>query len=80
MRSLEDLLTNSFWGFIRILTEDFIRRSSEDLLSIFDHLQKFFEFFLNKKLKERQEDLSKISKRFMKKLFEDPPKKINEDL
>ena len=34
-----------FWRFIKRLPEDFIRRSSEDLLTIFCHLTKFFKFF-----------------------------------
>ena len=44
LRSSWDL-KKIFWRFIIRLAEDFIRRSSEDLLSIFDYWQKNFKFF-----------------------------------
>ncbi len=95
MRSSWDL-KKIFWRFIRRLEEDFIRRSSEDLLSIFDHLTKIFKFFFKLKIKKKtrrfsvdlkkisDEDLLKISKRFELKILQrsqkDFMKKLAEDL
>ena len=76
-------------AILRRLTEDFIRRSSEDLLSIFDHLTKIFKFFFKIKIKKKtrrfsvdlkkisDEDLLKISKRFELKIFQRSPKDLS---
>ena len=64
------------------MTEDFIRRSLEDLPTIFDHLIKLFKIFLKLKIKTEtkrssidlkkilNEDLTKISKRFELNIFQ----------